>query len=78
MTHAQLCQETYQVVDLVVLCEERQLVPLLVLDECLDVHVEGVAGGTVRGLGSQLTLSRYCQRESHCPGITRGSHTVPV
>ena len=58
MTHAQLCQETYQVVDLVVLCEERQLVPLLVLDECLDVHVEGFAGGTVRGLGSQLTLSR--------------------
>ena len=46
----------HQVVHLLVLSEERLLVPLLVLHKGLDVLVEAVAGGALRGLGGQLAL----------------------
>ena len=46
----------YQIINLLVRREERLLVPVLVLDEGLDVEVEGVAARTLRGLCGQLAL----------------------
>ena len=46
----------HQVVHLLVLREERLLIPLLVLHEGLDVLVEAVTGRALRRLSGQLTL----------------------
>ena len=46
----------HQVVHLLVLSEERLLVPLLVLHKGLNVLVEAVAGRALRGLGGELAL----------------------
>jgi len=53
----------HQVVHLLVLREERLLVPLLVLHKGLDVLVEAVAGRALRGLGGQLTLLKEQGKE---------------
>ena len=47
---------TDQVVDFVIVCEERFALPVLVSDESLNVEVEALAGRTIRGLGGHLTL----------------------
>jgi hypothetical protein len=47
---------THQVINLIILGKEGQLVTLLVLDESLNVHVEGLAGRTLGGLRRQLAL----------------------
>jgi len=53
----------HQVVHLLVLREERLLVPLLVLHKGLNVLIEAVAGRALRRLGGQLTLLKEQGKE---------------
>ncbi len=63
---------THQVIDLIVWWEEGELVPLLVLNEGLDVHVEGVTGRTLGRLCGQLALRMAIAHCCQVPAIFCG------
>ena len=54
---------TYQIIDFLIVCEERFSFSILVLNESLDVQVETLSGRTLIGLCGQLALFKQeCQQ----------------
>ena len=63
---------TYKLICLLAVAEQRALVLLLVLHEGLDVHIETFTTGTLRRLGGELALleEQSQQGEERMPGGT--------